>query len=758
MATTATAHGTDGERGKLAAVLPAYEIGAVLGRGAFAIVYSGRHRRLDREVAIKRLSTELLAEEAARDRFAVEARLLASLDHPHIVRVYDYVEEGEVCALVMERLHGGTLADRLRLGRLPHATACAITLAALHGLEYAHRRGVLHRDVKPENLLFGEHRLLKVGDFGIAKVVGAHGARLTATATGIGTPAFMAPEQVSRSAGPLSSATDIWAVGAVLYEMLAGAPPFPTDGEVGEILVARVTEDPRPLSEPAPDAPKAIAEVVMRALRRRPDERYQTAAAFAEALERAANRALGTRTIAATRIPLHPNPPPADATAAPLLVEPAEADLAPAPDRRRRRRRLGAAIAAVAAAAVVAVVLMVAGGGSPRRGADLASLPGPPPGWPRALSLGADDTVGGPAGVARRVGRGGLSVSVFAGDAAKGDDWSSDPKQSPAAFVRNAGRRSLFPYAMYYQLRAVGRGGRDADNAGEIRRTLADSRLMRIYWRNARAFLRSLGSTGRPVAVSLESGFWALLEQDLGFKDERPDSVHAVVGSSGLRELRGLPDHLPGFASAWQRLRDRYAPRVLIGYDLDDYGTNLDISKELVPRPTVVARAREAGTFFLQIDSFFDFGALEIAFSEEGRNPTRKEVYSTAEKDELVEFVREFTRVSRFPVVLENVPVGNTVMRTIDDRPYHWRDSWVQWMLGDDRSSGLRKLRDAGVIGVYFGVFAAATDRTCPCDAAHDGVTNRGRRGATATSADDDGGYFRARVEALRRAGGLALR
>src|SRR5206468_1353191 len=165
--------------------------------------------RLQREVAIKRLSPDLLREADARERFAAEARLLASLDHPHIVRVHDFVEEEEVCAFVMERLHGGTLGDRLAGRRVDPAWAIAVTLGALHGLEHAHRQGVLHRDVKPDNLLFGDESHIKVADFGIAKVVGAQGARLTATAAAIGTPAYMAPEQVSRTAGPLSSATDV---------------------------------------------------------------------------------------------------------------------------------------------------------------------------------------------------------------------------------------------------------------------------------------------------------------------------------------------------------------------------------------------------------------------------------------------------------------------------------------------------------------------------------------------------------------------
>src|SRR3954471_23365777 len=246
METRVGVHERDRERERLGEVLPAYEIGAVLGRGAFAVVYAARHRGLNRPVAIKRLSPDLLRSSDARERFAAEARVLASLDHPHIVRVYDFVEHEDICAFVMERMPSGTLAHRIVSGRPPREWSCAVMLGALHGLEHAHRQGVLHRDVKPENLLFGDESHVKVADFGIAKVVGAQGARLTATAAAIGTPAYMAPEQVSRTAGPLSSATDVWAAGAVLYELLAGKPPFAIEGDLGAVLFERVSEDSTP--------------------------------------------------------------------------------------------------------------------------------------------------------------------------------------------------------------------------------------------------------------------------------------------------------------------------------------------------------------------------------------------------------------------------------------------------------------------------------------------------------------------------------
>jgi serine/threonine protein kinase len=277
---------------ELSAALPGYQIGRVLGRGAFGVVYAGRHVALGRDVAIKHLWPDLLSDADARRRFSAEARLLASLDHPQIVRVYDYVE-GDVYALVMERMRGGTLADRLGANRPSAHLACTMAAWALHGLEHAHQHGVLHRDVKPQNLLFAQDGQLKVADFGIAKVAGSQDLQATITNRRLGTPAYMAPEQVSRALGPVSAATDVWAVGAILYELLAGQHPFTELGDFGDVLLQRITEDPRPVRELTPKISTALSEAIAKALRRTPAERFQTAAEFANAIEATSEAAVG---------------------------------------------------------------------------------------------------------------------------------------------------------------------------------------------------------------------------------------------------------------------------------------------------------------------------------------------------------------------------------------------------------------------------------------------------------------------------------
>ncbi|HEU5302666.1 MAG TPA: protein kinase [Acidimicrobiia bacterium] len=271
--------------------LPSYEIGGELGRGAMGIVLAGRHRQLDREVAIKQLPAAFAADEEVRQRFGHEARTLASLAHPHIVPVYDYVEREGLCLLVMESLPGGTLWDRFIGQGLTMATACTAVLATCAGLQFAHERGVLHRDVKPENLMFAADRTLKITDFGIAQVFGGDETVTTVDGAVIGTPAYMAPEQAEGAAcGPTA---DVYATGTVLFELLSGSLPFSIEGKSVEVLERRVNEEPADLATVAPNVPAPLVEVTMRAIARKPHDRYQSAEEFGVALAEAATEAFG---------------------------------------------------------------------------------------------------------------------------------------------------------------------------------------------------------------------------------------------------------------------------------------------------------------------------------------------------------------------------------------------------------------------------------------------------------------------------------
>jgi serine/threonine-protein kinase len=289
------------DRELLSSALPAYDIGGELGHGGMGVVVAGQHRQLDRRVAIKQLPVAFAEDPSVQRRFMAEARVLASLDHPHVVPVYDFVEYEGVCLLVMELLPGGTLRSRVAAAggfTAPHAVA--VSLACTSGLSAAHRRGVLHRDVKPENMLFSASGVLKVTDFGIAKVIG--GTVLTRAGDVIGTPAYIAPEQVR--GGPISPATDVYAMATMLYELIAGTFPFDHNGEAMALLFKHAYEAPIPLRDVVPGVPEPVAAVVMRGLATDPAGRFATAGSFGAALAEAGTEAWGQGWLQAEQVPI----------------------------------------------------------------------------------------------------------------------------------------------------------------------------------------------------------------------------------------------------------------------------------------------------------------------------------------------------------------------------------------------------------------------------------------------------------------------
>jgi serine/threonine protein kinase len=290
------------EAHKLAGILPGYDIGAELGRGGYGVVLAGTHRQLGRKVAIKELPPKLASDPGVRSRFLAEAKILASLDHPHIVPVYDFVEVDGVCVLVMESLPGGTVWSRFTDSGYTPSAACAVVMVTCSGLHHAHQHGVLHRDVKPENLLLTETGQLKVADFGIAKVLGDNDALATNNGEILGTPAYIAPEQAQ--GGDLGPPADVYAAAVMLYELLSGKLPFSEEGGGLAIVYRHVYETPTPLLDVAPSVPAPLAAVVMRGLSREPADRYPTAEAFGVAIGEAATSVYGAGWFEDTAVPV----------------------------------------------------------------------------------------------------------------------------------------------------------------------------------------------------------------------------------------------------------------------------------------------------------------------------------------------------------------------------------------------------------------------------------------------------------------------
>jgi serine/threonine protein kinase/tetratricopeptide (TPR) repeat protein len=267
-----------------------YEIAAPLGSGAMGEVYRGRDTRLDREVAVKVLSAPAFQAAEARARFRREALALSRLNHPNIEIVYDFGSEGGTDYLVLELVPGETLATRLERGRIPEREAAELGAQMAEALEEAHLRGVMHRDLKPGNVIVTPKGRVKVLDFGLAKLAQPAGdvtqtMGLTEAGSTAGTLAYMAPEQLLGDS--LDSRADLYALGVVLYEMLAGVRPFRAPiatALANEILHARVA----PVRSLVPSLSARAEAVVMRAIERDPARRYQTAGEMLGELRRLA--------------------------------------------------------------------------------------------------------------------------------------------------------------------------------------------------------------------------------------------------------------------------------------------------------------------------------------------------------------------------------------------------------------------------------------------------------------------------------------
>jgi eukaryotic-like serine/threonine-protein kinase len=320
-----------------------YELVRPLGHGAMATVDLAHDVELERPVALKRLAENLARDEDLRRRFLREARLAARLAHPNVVRVFDVGEDDGRPFIAMEYVEGETLAELVgRRGRLPAAEAATIGMQLCAGLAAAHAAGLVHRDVKPQNLLLGTDGVVKLGDFGIA--AGHEGTRLTIAGTVLGTAGYLAPEQARGER--VTAAADIYAVGAVLYELLTGEPAR-TVGSLAE-LGAEDGFRPPDLAARAPTAPPELVSAVTACLSVRPEDRPPSAAALARLLAPVASEA--------QTLSLPPDPAQ---RATEILARPA----GPRPWWARRRLATIAVLAAAAVAGLVVAVALSSGSG-----------------------------------------------------------------------------------------------------------------------------------------------------------------------------------------------------------------------------------------------------------------------------------------------------------------------------------------------------------------------------------------------------------
>ena len=359
-----------------------YELDGVVGRGGMAEVYRARDIRLDRIVAVKTLRDDLARDQTFQARFRREAQSAASLNHPSIVAVYDTGEDmvgpTPVPYIVMEYVDGRTLRDLLRDDRrlLPER-ALEITDGVLRALDYSHRNGIVHRDIKPGNVMLTRTGDVKVMDFGIARAVSDAQATMTQTAQVIGTAQYLSPEQARGER--VDARSDLYSTGCLLYELLTGRPPFTGDSPVA-IAYQHVRENPIPPSRVDPEIPPWADSIVLKAMAKDPGDRYQSAGEMRNDIQRALQ---GMPVAAATRLDAYQGTrrmgQPAQMAGRTSAIPPYDYGPEDGPPGRGRRKKWPWIVGAVAALALIAGLIWgfnyISGNGSNLAVPDVTGLP-----------------------------------------------------------------------------------------------------------------------------------------------------------------------------------------------------------------------------------------------------------------------------------------------------------------------------------------------------------------------------------------------
>ena len=335
-----------------------YKLEDFIGQGGMSLVYRAVDIRTGHSVAVKILKSEYNSDKEFLERFQREAQAASLMSHHNLVNLLDVGVEGEYRYLVLEYVNGNTLKDIIRQkGRINYQAAIQVTIRILSALQHAHDNGIIHRDIKPQNVLIHADGHVKVADFGIARMTG--GATIGKGDTVVGSVHYSSPEQATGSV--VEAQSDLYSTGVVMYEMLTGRVPFVGDTPVA-VAMQHIQDAPPPITDFAPETPPAVVAVVMKALEKDPKRRFQTAREMADALMRAKNGQLDPASIQPD--PAHPPAqPPVQAPARVQEVSPAKPVCRTAQTTRRapvkKRSKLAALITTLALAAVVLGLLTV---------------------------------------------------------------------------------------------------------------------------------------------------------------------------------------------------------------------------------------------------------------------------------------------------------------------------------------------------------------------------------------------------------------
>jgi hypothetical protein len=383
--------------------------------------------------------------------------------------------------------------------------------------------------------------------------------------------------------------------------------------------------------------------------------------------------------------------------------------------------------------------------------APAAALPPLPRLWPRTLQIGLTDDPGGAAAL-RRSAPFGFRYQYLAGGVNTGQGWATwNPGGAfVSSYVRDSHAHGVIPVLTYYMLLQSAPAG--GDEAAVDLAHLRSFGVMSAYWDDVR-LLFARARAAKPVVVHVEPDLWGYVEQ--AARGDDGSTVPAVVPD-------GLPQTAAGFAQEWVRLRDRLAPNVILAWHMSGWGTRHDIVYEDPPDATVRAYAARSAAFYRSLHagfdvSFEDFSDRDAAFYAKIQGNPRT-WFTPADFHRHLLYGRTFVARAGLRLAAWQIPLGNTVMRAMDNTWGHFQDNRVQWLLGAQGRAHLTAYAKAGYVAFLFGGGADGT--TCACDARHDGVTNpKPIDGNTrpSLSADDDGGYFRAQTRAYYRRGPLKL-
>ena len=413
--------------------------------------------------------------------------------------------------------------------------------------------------------------------------------------------------------------------------------------------------------------------------------------------------------------------------------------------------------------AVLAVVVSLTVTNSDQTVAQAASLPALPSGWPSTLQLGMSDGPGG-ATAMKATTSFGFRYQYLAGGVNTGNGWANWNSNGAFAtyYIQDSVANTITPVFTYYMIRQSNPGASMGESQGVLT-NLQNSSTMSAYWNDLKLFFQKAGAfPNNLVVLQVEPDMWGYVQA--AASGDNATSVSASVASSGLSELSGLPNNMSGFARAVVKLRDLYAPNVKLGYHLSYWGTGTDPLYSKPSDSTIDQLAGRSAAFYNSLAANFDVSFAEFSdrdsafYQYQYGNPNTW--WTAADFARNVRYLSDFSSATGKRIVMWQIPLGNTKMLAMNNTWGHYQDNRPEWLLDDGAGArvNLQAYVNAGVVAFLFGGGAGGT--TCACDADGDGVTNpapiNGNTGVS-LSADDDGGYFRAKAKAYYQAGAMSL-